>query len=93
MRTDRNGAFVGDLAESFERPTPTAIVFHLRRTVRFSDGRPLTARDVKFTYKSILDPSTLSIKRAGLAELAAVTIGDDYTLTMTTRRPYAPTIR
>jgi peptide/nickel transport system substrate-binding protein len=92
VRIDRNGKFVGDLAESFERPTPTAILFHLRRNVRFSDGRELTARDVKFTYESILDPATLSIKRAGLAELAAVTIDDDYTLTMTTHRPYAPAL-
>ncbi len=92
VRLDRNGEFVGDLAESFERPSPTAIVFHLRRNVRFSDGRPFTARDVKFTYDSILDPATLSIKRAGLVELTAVTIADDYTLTMTTRRPYAPAL-
>jgi peptide/nickel transport system substrate-binding protein len=92
MRIDRNGEFAGDLAESFERRTPTEIVFHLRRNVRFSDGRPFTARDVKFTYESILAPATLSIKRAGLAELAAVTIADDYTLTMTTRRPYAPAL-
>jgi peptide/nickel transport system substrate-binding protein len=92
VRIDRNGEFVGDLAESFERPAPTAIVFHLRRNVRFSDGRPFTARDVKFTYESILDPATLSIKRAELAELAAVTIANDYTLTMTTRRPYAPAL-
>jgi peptide/nickel transport system substrate-binding protein len=92
VRLDRKGEFIGDLAESFDRPTPTEIVFHLRRNVRFSDGRPLTASDVKYTYDSILDPATLSIKRAGLAELAAVTIADDYTVTMTTRRPYAPAL-
>lgn len=92
LRPGRNGDFGGGLAASFERPLPTAIVFHLRRGVRFSDGRPLTARDVKYTYDSILDPANLSIKRAGLAELAAITIVDDYTLTMTTRRPYAPAL-
>ena len=92
VRVDRNGDFVGDLAESFERPTPTEITFHLRRDVRFSDGRRFTARDVQFTYASILDPTTLSIKRAGLAELERLTIGDDYTLTIKTRRPYAPAL-
>jgi peptide/nickel transport system substrate-binding protein len=92
VRLDRKGEFTGDLAASFQRPAPTEIVFHLRHNVRFSDGRRLTARDVKFTYDSILDPGTLSIKRAGLAELAAVTIAGDYTVTMTTRRPYAPAL-
>src|SRR5882757_8517894 len=62
VRIDRNGQFVGHLAESFERPTPTTIVFHLRRNVRFSDGRPLTARDVKFTFDSILAPESGSAK-------------------------------
>jgi ABC-type transport system substrate-binding protein len=50
VRGDAHGQFFGDLAESFERPTPTTLVFHLRRGLRFSDGRPLTARDVKYTY-------------------------------------------
>lgn len=92
VRIDRDGNFTGDLAERFERSAPTAIVFHLRRNVRFSDGRPLTARDVKFTYASILDPATLSIKRAVLAEMASLTVADDYTLVMRTRRPYAPAL-
>ena len=29
VKTDRNGQFVGRLAESIERPSPTEIVFHL----------------------------------------------------------------
>ncbi len=92
VRVDAHGNFVGELAESFERPTLTTIVFHLRRGLRFSDGRPLTARDVKYTYDSILDPATRSPKRAGLQALAAVTAPDDATVVMTTARPYAPAL-
>lgn len=91
-RIDRDGRLVGDLAESIERPAPTVIIFHLRHGVRFSDGRPLDARDVKYTYDSVLAPANHSIKRAGLAELAALDLIDDYTLRMTTRRPYAPAL-
>jgi len=32
------------------------IVYHLRPNVRWSDGMPLTARDVLFTLRAILDP-------------------------------------
>jgi len=92
LRADHSGNFIGDLAERFERPSSTNIVFHLRHGVRFSDGRPLTARDVQFTYDSVLDPATLSVKRAGLAELASIAAPDDYTVVMTTRRPYAPAL-
>jgi ABC-type transport system substrate-binding protein len=36
------------------------IVFTLRRGVRFHDGRELTARDVRFTYDTIMDPRNVS---------------------------------
>src|SRR5260370_6230589 len=56
VRVDGNGSYVNDLAESVERPSPAALIFHLRHAVRFSDGRELTARDVTYTYDSVVDP-------------------------------------
>ena len=92
VKVSRDGEFAGDLAERIERPDPTTIIFHLKHGVRFGDGRELTARDVKFTYDSILAPGSMSAKRAGMIELASVTAPDDYTVTMTTRHPYAPAL-
>ena len=67
-------------------------MFHLRHGLRFSDGRPLTARDVKYTYDSILDPASISPKRIALRQLAAIAAPDDATVVMTTRGPYAPAL-
>jgi peptide/nickel transport system substrate-binding protein len=92
VRVDSNGQFVPNLAASIERPAPAVLVFHLRRGVRFCDGRELTARDVKFTYDSILAPSSMSAKRASLARLAEIDAPDDQTVVMTTRGPYAPAL-
>jgi len=92
VKTDRNGQFVGHLAESIERPSPAKIVFHLKHGVRFSDGRELTARDVVFTYDSILAPESMSPKRASLDELKSINAPDDYTVVMTTAHPYAPAL-
>jgi peptide/nickel transport system substrate-binding protein len=92
LRLDHRGIWTGDLAASFERPTSLTIVFHLRRGIHFSDGRPLTARDVVATYDAVLDPATLSVKRAAFAELASITARDAGTVVMTTRRPYAPAL-
>lgn len=92
VKISREGDFVGDLAERIERPDPITLIFHLKHGVRFSDGRELTARDVKFTYDSILAPASMSAKRAGMIELASITATDDYTVTMTTRHPYAPAL-
>jgi peptide/nickel transport system substrate-binding protein len=92
MKIDRNGEFVGDLAERIERPTPTEIIFYLRHGVRFSDGRELTARDVKYTYDSIENPDLHSPKRASLQELKSIEVADDHTVVMTTAKPYAPAL-
>ena len=47
---------------------------------------------MKATYDAVIDPALHSMKRATLAELAAMEIVDDYTVTMTTRRSYAPAL-
>jgi peptide/nickel transport system substrate-binding protein len=92
-RPDPHGAITGQLAESIERPAPTELVFHLRHGVRFSDGRPLTARDVKYTFDSVLVPAAASPKRGDMSELAAVQAPDDFTVRFITRRPYAPAMQ
>jgi peptide/nickel transport system substrate-binding protein len=92
VRVDAHGAMAGLLAQRIERPAPTELVFHLRHGVRFSNGQLLTARDVKYTYDSMLDPAALSPKRAGMDALVAVQAPDDYTVRFVTSRPYAAAI-
>jgi peptide/nickel transport system substrate-binding protein len=92
VKAGPDGAFRGDLAASVERPDPLRLIFHLRRGVPFSDGRELTARDVVFTYDSIMNPATHSLKSAGLAGMKSIRALDPYTVEITTRRPYAPAL-
>jgi peptide/nickel transport system substrate-binding protein len=92
VKSDGDGQFTGHLAESVERPSPTEIVFHLKHGVRFSDGRALMARDVLFTYHSVLAPESMSPKRASLEQLKTIDAPDDYTIVMTTAHPYAPAL-
>jgi peptide/nickel transport system substrate-binding protein len=87
-----SGNFVGQLAERIEHPTPTRLIFHLRHDARFSNGHVLTARDVIYTYESIKNPTTRSLKASGLDELESIRAFDDYTVEMATRRPYAPAL-
>src|SRR5262245_41377314 len=53
---------VPDLALSWETPDPQTYVFHLRKDVKFHDGRPLTSKDVVFTFRTMLDGSILTAK-------------------------------
>jgi peptide/nickel transport system substrate-binding protein len=41
-----------------------AITFHLRQDVRWHDGEPTTAEDVRFTYERAIDPRTAFPNRA-----------------------------
>ena len=52
------------LAERWEIPDSLTYVFHLRRGVTFHDGRPLTSRDVKWTFDSMLLGKIRSTKTA-----------------------------
>jgi peptide/nickel transport system substrate-binding protein len=89
VQIDQHQNYKGDLAESIEWQSRTSIVFHLRPALKFSDGRPLTARDVKFTYDSVMDPSTRSPKAAGFAQLTSIEAPDERTIVFRLKQPYA----
>lgn len=48
------------LAESWEQPSDTELLFTLREGVRFSSGRALTADDVVATFERYFDPRAAS---------------------------------
>lgn len=81
---------VPDLAESWTSPDPTTIVFKLRPNLKFSDGSPLTADDVAFTYQTLIDPNTHAPQRALYAPIKSVEAVDPTTVKFTLSAPYAP---
>jgi peptide/nickel transport system substrate-binding protein len=56
------------LAESWEMHGDTAITFTLRDDVRWHDGQPVTAEDVKFTFDMAKDPETASLLASAYLE-------------------------
>ncbi len=77
------------LAESWETPNPTTYIFHLRKGVRFHDGRPLTARDVKWTFDSILSRHLLTTKTTVYQYLDRIDAPDDSTVVFHLKQPQA----
>jgi peptide/nickel transport system substrate-binding protein len=57
------------------------ITFQLRRGVRFSDGTPFSAKDVKFTMDTLMDPALHSpvgdAFRSGQGTVSSVVLADD----------------
>lgn len=81
-----------DLAQSWEALSPVKLRVVLRPGLRFSDGRPLTARDAAFTLRSVMDGSVASWRRGDLAALSAVEALDDRTLEVVLKAPFAPVL-
>ena len=77
------------LAEHWEIPDPLTYIFHLHQGVKFHDGRPLTSRDVKWTFDSLLQGKIRSTKAAVYRFVDHIEAPDDYTVIFHMKEPSA----
>jgi len=77
------------LAERWEIPDPLTYVFHLHSGVKFHDGHPLTSRDVKWTFDSLLAGKIRSTKSAAYRFVERIEAPDDYTVVFHLKEPFA----
>jgi peptide/nickel transport system substrate-binding protein len=90
VRYDENLEIVPWLADSWQEQGDTAIVFNLRRDVRWHDGQPVTAEDVKFTFDLAKDPAAASlVGTAFLADVGHAEVTDSFTIRFRYDRPHA----
>jgi len=69
------------LAESWKvSPDGKQWTFALRKGVKFHNGRPLTASDVKFSLDRILDPKTAARGKGALSIIESVQVVDPQTV-------------
>jgi peptide/nickel transport system substrate-binding protein len=80
VRTDAHFNLLPWVAERWELPDPRTYVFHLRKGIVFHDGRPLTARDVKWTLDSYQNGTVVSIRAATYRHVVEVDALDEYTV-------------
>lgn len=77
------------LAEHWEIPDPLTYIFYLHHGVKFHDGRPLTSRDVKWTFDSLLQGKIRSTKAAVYRFVDHIEAPDDYTVIFHMKEPSA----
>ncbi|MDR7522808.1 MAG: ABC transporter substrate-binding protein [Armatimonadota bacterium] len=77
------------LAERWEERSATEYIFHLRRGVRFHNGKEMDAEDVKFSYERVMDPRTGSGGRGDLVMIKSIDIIDRHTLRFVLHEPTA----
>lgn len=91
------GEVIPLLAKDFKIKNDTEYIITLRKGLTWSDGNPITADDVIYTYKEIIfaglgNTSTRDIILidGALPKLEKL---DDYTVKFTTAKPFAPFLR
>lgn len=92
----RTGEVEPQLAKSFTVDGNDYLI-HLRRGIQWTDGKPITADDVMYTYNEVVfrglgNPSVMDAMKVDgkLPELVKI---DDYTVKFTTPQPFAPFLR
>ncbi|MER5729519.1 ABC transporter substrate-binding protein [Streptomyces sp. NPDC002138] len=71
-------------------PDGLTYTYTLRQGVTFSDGAPFTAKDVVFTYRTILDAKTNNASKNELDAIASVEEKGADGVVFTLKYPYAP---
>jgi peptide/nickel transport system substrate-binding protein len=90
VRKDEHSQIQPDLAASWDIPDAKTYIFHLRHGVLFHDGRPMTSRDVVFTFRSILDRSVQTSKLGMFDRIQSVEAQDPYTVVFKLNEVFAP---
>lgn len=62
----------------------------LRTDVKWHDSQPFTARDVLFTYQTIMNPAVAVRSRAGHDQVAEISAPDDHTVKIKLKQPFVP---
>lgn len=75
---------------SVDSEEPFAVSCRLRKGVRWSDGKPLTADDFRFTYETIMNPDYDIVTRDGYDRITEFTVVNDTEFTMVFDQPFAP---
>ncbi|OPY89426.1 MAG: Oligopeptide-binding protein AppA precursor [Syntrophaceae bacterium PtaU1.Bin231] len=93
VKFDKDVNIVGDLAESWDIARGgLEITFHLRKGVKWHDGRPFTARDVLATYRVTVDPKTPTAYAGDFLKVKQIEALDDYTVRVRYDTPFAPAL-
>ena len=92
----RTGKVQPLLAKNFEINGNDYII-HLRKGIKWTDGKPITAEDVIYTYNEIVfkglgNPSTMDAMIID-GKLPILVKIDDFTVKFTTPKPFAPFLR
>lgn len=91
VRFDQDRMPVPDLARYWDISRDGLTwTFFIREDVCFHDGHPLTAHDVEFTYRAIMDPGNMSPRAKRYGPVDRLSTEGDYIFRMFLKHPFMP---
>jgi peptide/nickel transport system substrate-binding protein len=86
QRKAPDGRLLPALAERYEHPDLLTWKLYLRKGVKFHNGNPFTAEDVKFSFERLSNPDVSEFINTGKS-IASIEVIDDYTAVIKTKEP------
>ncbi len=66
------------------------ITYHLRRNAKWTDGVPVTGKNVKWSWQAMMNPNNNVISRHGYDYVKSIDTPNDYTVVVHLKRRFAP---
>lgn len=80
-------------AESFNVSSDgLTVTFKLKKNIQWSDGKPITSADYKFTWDKLMDPKVDYPYRSNLSDFKGLEAPDPQTLIFTLKEPFCPAV-
>ncbi|MGZ3496023.1 MAG: peptide ABC transporter substrate-binding protein [Vulcanimicrobiaceae bacterium] len=66
------------------------ITYHLRKDAKWTDGVPVTSKDVKWSWQAIMNPDNNIVSRHGYDFVKSIDTPDDYTVICHLKQKFSP---
>ena len=66
------------------------ITYHMRANAKWSDGVPVGAEDVRWSWSAIMNPNNNSVSRHGYDDIRSIDTPDAHTVVVHLKEPFAP---
>lgn len=88
FKYDKDGNIVEDLASSYYFEDDTTLIVKLKDNVLWHDGEKFNAKDVLFTYETIMSPKVFNSIASSFELVKSLEIIDELTLKISYKQPY-----
>ncbi len=83
-----SSTIIGDLADKFYYEDDMTLIFELKKNVLWHDGESFSAKDVLFTYQTLISPKISSPYSANFRFVKEVQIINPYKIRVVYKKPY-----